>query len=82
MHQFCCCYRFFKTKLFELNCRDNVEWDQEQENIARLKVEENSEVTLTEDAINKLEKEAAVQWDKFYGIHQNRFNFFFFLQFG
>ncbi|KAJ8673120.1 hypothetical protein QAD02_004382 [Eretmocerus hayati] len=62
-----------KDDVFQHNSWDNVEWDAEQEAKARLVVEENSKVTLTSDDIVKYEREADQYWDKFYGIHQNRF---------
>lgn len=67
--------RFLKDKknVFEHNAWDNVVWDDTQEAAALAKVQENSEVTLTPEDIQKLEEEAAHHWDAFYGIHQNRF---------
>lgn len=52
--------------------RDNVVWDETQEAEARAKVQENSEVLLSTEEIEKLDQEASSQWDSFYGIHQNR----------
>ncbi|CAL4222888.1 unnamed protein product [Meganyctiphanes norvegica] len=67
--------RFLKdwTQVFSQNNWDNVEWDAAQEEAAQAKVTINSEVTLTQEDIDKLEEEAANKWDVFYGIHQNRF---------
>lgn len=67
--------RFLKKKenVFEHNAWDNVVWDENQEAAAKEKVLENSEVTLSTEEIQKLEEEAADQWDSFYSIHQNRF---------
>ena len=48
-------------------------WDDAQEEAAKAKVEENSEITLTSEKIEKLDKDAATHWDAFYDIHQNRF---------
>ncbi|XP_076276299.1 methyltransferase-like protein isoform X3 [Lasioglossum baleicum] len=48
-------------------------WDEEQENLARKKVNENSIVTLSDEKIVKYEQEANQYWDKFYGIHDNKF---------
>lgn len=53
--------------------RDNVEWDEEQEQLALQNVAKNSTVTLSEDEIRRFEAEAGQFWDKFYDIHQNRF---------
>ena len=47
-------------------------WDETQEAEAKARVQVNSEVLLTTEEIEKLEQEAAGQWDAFYGIHQNR----------
>lgn len=62
-----------KKNVFEHNAWDNVVWDETQEAEARAKVQENSEVLLTPEEIEKLDQEASSQWDSFYGIHQNRF---------
>ncbi|XP_045115846.1 tRNA N(3)-methylcytidine methyltransferase METTL2-like isoform X2 [Portunus trituberculatus] len=59
--------------VFSHNNWDNVVWDETQEAEAKAKVQVNSEVLLTTEEIEKLEQEAAGQWDAFYGIHQNRF---------
>lgn len=52
--------------------RDNVEWDEEQENKAKSSVAENSNVTLTDDQLQKYEEDADQYWNSFYNIHQNR----------
>ena len=36
-------------------------------------VTKNSTCTFSEEQVGKLRTEADQQWDKFYGIHQNRF---------
>jgi len=59
--------------VFQHNAWDNVVWDKEQEEVAQLKVEKNSKVLASEEEIAKYESEADKFWDKFYGIHQNRF---------
>lgn len=53
--------------------RDDVEWDEAQENQARDKVSQNSEVRYTEEEVRKYEEEADKFWDAFYDIHTNRF---------
>lgn len=53
--------------------RDDVEWDEEQENQARDKVIANSEVKFPSEVIEKYENEADKFWDAFYDIHTNRF---------
>lgn len=52
--------------------RDNVVWDDVQEQAARDNVMKNSCVTLTEDELNKYDEEADKYWDSFYDIHQNK----------
>lgn len=59
--------------VFKYNNWDNVVWDENQEAIAKSKVLENSEVTLSAEDIQRLEQDAADQWDNFYSVHQNRF---------
>lgn len=59
--------------LFFLLLRDNVEWDAEQEELAKANVAKNSEISLSTDEIMKYDNEADKFWDKFYDIHQNRF---------
>lgn len=54
-------------------CRDNVEWDAEQELHARTSVGKNSDVTLSDEQLNKFENEADKFWDSFYDVHQNRY---------
>lgn len=54
--------------------RDNVVWDEEQEELARQKVAENSEVIASQES-EKYENDANKYWDKFYDIHQNRYIF-------
>ncbi|XP_065090564.1 tRNA N(3)-methylcytidine methyltransferase Mettl2-like [Ochlerotatus camptorhynchus] len=65
--------RFLKDpwRVFDFNTWDNVEWGEEQEQVALEGVTKNSTVKLTVEDAHKLELEA--DWDKFYGIHQNRF---------
>lgn len=52
--------------------RDNVQWDKEQEDEARKKVEKQAECKISDTSKEKLEKDADISWDKFYNIHQNR----------
>ena len=52
--------------------RDNVDWDEEQETVAKEKVEQNSQVTLSKESLQSLEDEADKHWDAFYDIHQNK----------
>lgn len=53
--------------------RDHVEWNEEQEQEAKARVSQNSDVTLSPEKIEKYEKDADKFWDEFYNIHQNRF---------
>lgn len=53
--------------------RDDVQWNEEQEVMARKMVAANSEVKLSHEEIEKYETNANKYWDSFYGIHTNRF---------
>ncbi|XP_029033006.1 tRNA N(3)-methylcytidine methyltransferase METTL2 [Osmia bicornis bicornis] len=59
--------------VFQHNAWDNVVWNEEQEKLAQQKVNENSTVTLADDKVWEYECEANKYWDKFYGIHDNKF---------
>lgn len=58
--------------LCTLLCRDNVEWDEEQENQAIASVLKNSSIKLDDEQTQKYEEDADKFWDAFYDIHQNR----------
>ncbi|KAJ8731411.1 hypothetical protein PYW07_004575 [Mythimna separata] len=60
-------------EVFKHNAWDNVDWDEDQETVAKEKVEQNSQVTFSEDHLKSLENDADKHWDAFYDIHQNRF---------
>lgn len=60
-------------EVFKHNAWDNVDWDDEQEKVAKEKVEQNSQITFSEDHLKSLEDDADKHWDAFYDIHQNRF---------
>lgn len=60
-------------EVFKHNAWDNVDWNEEQERIAKEKVDHNSQITFTEDHLKSLEDDADKHWDAFYDIHQNRF---------
>jgi len=59
--------------IFKHNAWDNVVWGEKQEKDASDAVAKNGKVTLSTEQIQTLEHEAADKWDKFYGIHQNKF---------
>ena len=61
-----------ENDVFRHNAWDNVEWDDEQKELARTAVENNSGSPAAEIRTQLL-KESDVMWDKFYGIHSNRF---------
>lgn len=54
-------------------CRDNVEWDEEQEKQAEQAVQKNSTQKMNSEESQKFQNEADKFWDSFYGVHQNRF---------
>ncbi|CAB3221924.1 unnamed protein product [Arctia plantaginis] len=60
-------------EVFQHNAWDNVDWDEEQEKVAREKVELNSQIIFSDDQMKSLEDDADKHWDAFYDIHQNRF---------
>lgn len=53
--------------------RDDVEWDEEQEQEALKKVKTNSEIKFSKEVIEQYETEASKYWDEFYNIHINKF---------
>ena len=53
--------------------RDNVSWTDEQKLEAEKVIEKNSAVKFTNVEIQKLEEVQWENWDKFYGVHQNKF---------
>ncbi|XP_015124983.1 methyltransferase-like protein 2-A [Diachasma alloeum] len=59
--------------VFQHNAWDNVEWNEEQQLLAQKNVSENSVITLNDDDLKKIHIQADENWNKFYGIHQNRF---------
>lgn len=71
---FCDIFYFYFKFIFSsfTKKRDNVEWDEELEANAKTSVEHNSNVTLSEDQLQKYEEDADQYWDSFYNIHQNR----------
>ncbi|KAH7971163.1 hypothetical protein HPB49_019707 [Dermacentor silvarum] len=52
---------------------DDVCWTEEQLKAAKQKVDENSVIRVQPAVRDQYEAEAAEYWDKFYGIHSNRF---------
>ncbi|CAD0201356.1 unnamed protein product [Chrysodeixis includens] len=67
--------RYLKNSehVYLFNAWDNVDWDEEQESVAREKVEQNSQIVFSEERLKSLEDDADKHWDAFYDIHQNRF---------
>ncbi|XP_061928640.1 tRNA N(3)-methylcytidine methyltransferase METTL2 isoform X2 [Apis cerana] len=61
------------NNVFQHNAWDNIIWDEEQQNLAKQKVNENSTITMSDEKIWEYEHEAYKYWDKFYGIHENKF---------
>lgn len=55
-----------------IGSRDNVEWNAEQEEEARRKVEAQAEIKMSDNLKDELRIETEDRWDKFYNIHQNR----------
>ncbi|KAK9745795.1 Methyltransferase domain [Popillia japonica] len=66
-------YLVNKTRVFEFNAWDDVEWDDKQEAEALKKVQLNSVIKFSEDEINKYEDDANKFWNSFYDIHANKF---------
>ncbi|XP_052508909.1 tRNA N(3)-methylcytidine methyltransferase METTL8, mitochondrial [Budorcas taxicolor] len=62
-----------RTKVFEHNMWDHMQWSKEEEEEARKKVEENSAVRVHLKEQVKYEREASKYWDTFYKIHKNKF---------
>lgn len=60
----------FKLYIF---FRDDVKWDNEQEQEALKKVQQNSIVKLSSEEIEKYDSQANTFWDSFYDIHENKF---------
>ncbi|GCB60794.1 hypothetical protein scyTo_0009235, partial [Scyliorhinus torazame] len=61
------------SKVFEHNMWDHIQWTPEQEELARQKIEENSNVRVSLEEQVKYEKDASTYWDEFYKAHQNKF---------
>lgn len=65
-------YTLLKFSYFS-HRRDDVQWDEEQENAAREKVSHNGIVKFSSGDLEQLETNADKHWDAFYDIHTNRF---------
>lgn len=53
--------------------RDNVEWNEEQENQAVSQVCEHVKTKMSSDKALDLESNADQYWDKFYSVHQEKY---------
>ena len=58
--------------VFKHNAWDDVEWSQEQVEAAREAVKKNSATPVSAEKRDHYQQEAGNYWDKFYGIHANR----------
>lgn len=56
--------------------RDNVEWDEAQENQALSQVCEHVKTKMTLEKATDLENNADQHWDNFYSIHQEKYVLF------
>ncbi|XP_063281655.1 tRNA N(3)-methylcytidine methyltransferase METTL2A [Pelobates fuscus] len=61
------------SRVFQHNAWDNVQWTEDQESVARKKVEENSCQPVPSDKQEEYENKASSFWDDFYNIHENKF---------
>ncbi|XP_070832649.1 tRNA N(3)-methylcytidine methyltransferase METTL8, mitochondrial [Chaetodon trifascialis] len=59
--------------IFKHNMWDHVQWTEEDKENARQKAEENSCVKIPFKEQGKFDSEAWQYWDKFYGMHQDKF---------
>lgn len=55
------------------NRRDDVKWDDEQEQHAFNSVQKNSAQKVSPEQAEKIENAADTNWNAFYDIHQNKF---------
>jgi SAM-dependent methyltransferase len=53
--------------------RDNVEWSDEQRQLAEEAVKKNSDVKFTEEELKQLDNKQSTNWDSFYKVHQSSF---------
>lgn len=59
--------------VFEHNAWDDVAWSEDLQRTAEEKIRLNSERLLSEEQEMEYDEKGYFFWDKFYGIHQNRF---------
>ena len=70
------CRSRFLTKpenVFAHNAWDDVIWDEEMIEAAEKSIEQNSTLKMDEKEAEKVLSDASSNWDKFYGIHENKF---------
>eukprot|EP00794_Sanderia_malayensis_P003083 gene3083-3548_t len=61
------------SHVYSHNAWDNVEWNEDQEEQALLKIKENSVDLIPQDRKDEYEEKADSFWHEFYLQHQNRF---------
>ncbi|KAH9592014.1 Methyltransferase-like protein 2-A, variant 2 [Schistosoma haematobium] len=61
------------SDVYEWNAWDDVQWTEEQENLAKEIILLNSSVRLPDDSQERIEILAHEYWDKFYSHHEDRF---------
>ena len=72
-NNWCVVFSVNQSDHFQINHRDNVEWDEEQREDADKKVAENSAVLVDAEKVREYEQKAGEYWDQFYDTHQRSF---------
>lgn len=55
--------------------RDNVEWNEEQESHAMNQICQHLQTKMSIENANELQNNADRHWEKFYSIHQEKYDF-------